>query len=395
MRVLYCNPSFWDYRLPFYEELNRLFGGDFHVVYSTKRYRGAHQALLPRIAERLGANAHPWDGEIVYDHATRSFAGFTEGRGQTSLPFGLWARIAALRPDVLLTEGFLQWTPLVQLYGLVHRIPVFVGYEKTPWTERNNSRLKTLKRRVQDRWVAGYLVNGSETRRYLESIGIAPRKIHIGGMSADSEGLRSGIAALPKAEVEALRRRLCPGRDGLLYLFSGRVEDLKGAPHLAAVWEEHAKRHPHDALVFIGMGDRYDELKQRYAHLPSLHLEGRVPYDEVCRYYAAADVFVLPTLQDNWSLVVPEAMACGLPVATSIYNGCHPELVHEGENGTVFDPLQPDTMLRALDYFHHADLPAHGRCSVALEADWSTERCARRQYEGILQGVADFRRKRT
>ena len=68
MRVLYCNPSFWDYRLPFYEELNRLFGGDFHVVYSTKRYRGAHQALLPRIAERLGANAHPWDGEIVYDN---------------------------------------------------------------------------------------------------------------------------------------------------------------------------------------------------------------------------------------------------------------------------------------------------------------------------------------
>lgn len=29
MKVLYCNPSFWEYRLPFYVELNRLFNGDF------------------------------------------------------------------------------------------------------------------------------------------------------------------------------------------------------------------------------------------------------------------------------------------------------------------------------------------------------------------------------
>ena len=49
MRVVYCNPSFWEYRLPFYAELNRLFGGEFHVVYSTKRYQGAHADLLPRI----------------------------------------------------------------------------------------------------------------------------------------------------------------------------------------------------------------------------------------------------------------------------------------------------------------------------------------------------------
>lgn len=59
----------------------------------------------------------------------------------------------------------------------------------------------------------------------------------------------------------------------------------------------------------------------------SVHFLGKIPYQEVYKYYGIADVFVLPTLEDNWSLVVPEAMSCGLPVATSIYNGCHPELV--------------------------------------------------------------------
>ena len=51
MKVLYCNPSFWEYRLPFYVELNRLFKGDFHVVYSAKRFGHGHIKLLNRKKE--------------------------------------------------------------------------------------------------------------------------------------------------------------------------------------------------------------------------------------------------------------------------------------------------------------------------------------------------------
>jgi glycosyltransferase involved in cell wall biosynthesis len=96
-------------------------------------------------------------------------------------------------------------------------------------------------------------------------------------------------------------------------------------------------------------------------------MEGQVNYNEIYRYYAVADVFVLPTLEDNWSLVIPEAMACGLPVATSIYNGCHVELIHEGENGCVFDTLDESSLLEALAYFHDKDLAKMGQRSVELE----------------------------
>lgn len=67
----------------------------------------------------------------------------------------------------------------------------------------------------------------------------------------------------------------------------------------------------------------------------------------IAKYYKAADCFIIPTLEDNWSLVVPEAMACELPVATSIYNGCHPELVHP-ENGWTFDPLSQESIINVL-----------------------------------------------
>lgn len=386
MKVLYCNPSFWEYRLPFYVELNRLFKGDFHVLYSTKRYAHGHQKLLDRIKEELGENAHPYDDEPMFDVKTRSFHGFSEGGKQIPLPFGLWKRISRVKPDALITEGFFQWTPLVQLYGLLHHIPVFMGYERTMYTERNNSKLKTWIRKIQDKLIKGYLVNGSETKKYLESIGVASEKIHIGGMSADSEGLRSTIAAFPNEEREAFKNKYQKG-NGILYLFTGKMIERKGILPLLSAWMKHIETYPNDNLVVVGDGELFDECKRKYGAVTSIHLEGSVPYEEVYKYYAIADVYFLPTIEDNWSLVVPEAMACGLPVATSIYNGCHVELIHEGENGITFDTFNQDSMVKALEYFHHHDLKLMGQKSIEIEKEFNTENCARREYEGILKSL--------
>ena len=386
MKVLYCNPSFWEYRLPFYVELNRLFKGDFHVVYSAKRFGHGHIKLLNRIKEELGKNAHPYDNEFMYDVKTHSFHGFTEGGKQIPLPFGLWKYIMKVKPDVLITEGFFQWTPLVQLYGLIHHIPVFIGYERTLHTERNNSKMKTWIRKIQNKFIKGYLVNGTETKKYLESIGVASEKIYIGGMSADSEGLRKAIAAFPEEEKKVFKDRFLKG-NGILYLFTGKMIERKGILPLLAAWMKHIETYPNDNLLVVGDGELFDVCKCKYGDVTSIHLEGGVPYEDIYKYYAIADVYFLPTIEDNWSLVVPEAMACGLPVATSIYNGCHVELIHEGENGITFDTFNQDSMVKALEYFHHHDLKHMGQKSIEIENLFNTENCARREYEGILKFV--------
>lgn len=384
INLLYCNPSFWEYRLPFYVELNRLFEGNFHVVYSTKRFQHGHESLLEKIKVALGENAHPYDNELMFDVKSKSFHGFSEGGKQIPLPFGLWRRISRVKPDVLITEGFFQWTPWVQLWGLLHQVPVFVGYERTLWTERNNSRLKTWIRKIQDKLIAGYLVNGQETKKYLMSIGVKEEKIHIGGMSADGSGLRKGIAAMSSEEKECLKKKY-KKEGGLLYLFCGALIERKGVEPLLAAWTEYVKMHPQDTLVMVGGGELYEKIVQQYGNVPSVFIEGRKDYDEVAKYYGICDVFFLPTIEDNWSLVVPEAMSCGLPVATSIYNGCHPELIREGENGCTFDTFDQQSMIRALNYFHHVDLKAHGQRSIELEREFNTENSARREYEGIMR----------
>lgn len=106
MKVLYCNPSFWEYRLPFYVELNRLFNGDFHVVYSTKRYFGAHVNMLPKIKNVLGENAHPYENEWMYVRETHSMKIKDETYHAIPLSLGLLTIIRKIKPDVLITEGF-------------------------------------------------------------------------------------------------------------------------------------------------------------------------------------------------------------------------------------------------------------------------------------------------
>lgn len=376
MKVLYCNPSFWDYRLPFYKKLNEFYNGDFYVLYSTKRYKNGHEKLLYRIKNEMGNNALPYDNEPVFNWRHFTFNSVWEG---IPLPFGILPMMRKIKPDILITEGFFQWTPFVLLYAILFRTPVYMGYERTLYTERNNSKFKTWTRKVTDKLIKGYLVNGAETKKYLLSIGVNESKIHIGGMSADSEGLRNGIAILSEEEKTKFKSRF-QKKKGLVYLFSGRVEELKGAPHLLAAWMEHSKQYPDDIIVLIGMGDKYEELKMKYKDVHSIFLEGSVEYQNVYKYYAIADVFILPTLQDNWSLVIPEAMSCGLPVATSIYNGCHSELISEGENGTVFDPFKQESIVQSLDFFHGKDLKQMGLKSKEIEKNFNTENCAQRVY---------------
>lgn len=59
MKVLYANPIFLNYRIPFYKELNKLFEGNFYILYSRKRYLGRsnYEPLLKLIPEQGTAKA--------------------------------------------------------------------------------------------------------------------------------------------------------------------------------------------------------------------------------------------------------------------------------------------------------------------------------------------------
>lgn len=390
MKILYCNPIFFEYRLPFYKELVRLFNGNFYVMYSTNRYDVCGKSkFCKQIKEELKENAIPFYKDYIFDTDSMSLKMKDIEKGKRiPLTFGLLRAIHKIKPDILITEGYFQWTPLVLLYSLIFKIPVYMGYERTLHTERYTGKFKTWQRKLFNKYFTGFLVNGQETKKYLESLGVNSTKIHIGGMNADAKWLKFKVKETSPTDKEKWKKNYIKDKDGLLYLFSGRISEPKGVHFLLHAWEKHIKQYPKDVLLLIGYGNKYDEFKKIYSNEKSIHLLGYVDYSEIYKFYAISDVFILPTLQDNWSLVVPEAMACGLPIATSIYNGCYPELVHKDENGITFDPYKEETLINALDYFHHQNLKAMGQKSTELEKNFNTENCARRVYEALNKSLS-------
>lgn len=88
-------------------------------------------------------------------------------------------------------------------------------------------------------------------------------------------------------------------------LYVGRVAVEKNIEAFLALPEPHSK-------VVVGDGPQMSQLAKKY---PDVRFVGLKQGEELARYYAAADVFVFPSLTDTFGLVILEALACGVPVA--------------------------------------------------------------------------------
>jgi len=109
----------------------------------------------------------------------------------------------------------------------------------------------------------------------------------------------------------------------------------------------------------VGDGPAKKSLEKKY---PKAVFTGYKFGKELARYVAAADVFVFPSLTDTLGLVMLEANACGVPVAT-FPSQASSSVIKEGENGIVSSDLK-DACLRALK------LSRERVRQIALEGGW-------------------------
>jgi glycosyltransferase involved in cell wall biosynthesis len=110
--------------------------------------------------------------------------------------------------------------------------------------------------------------------------------------------------------------------------------------------------------------------------LPGVHFYGFRQVEENPVFYALADAFILPSLWEEWGLVVNEAMASGLPVIVSKTAGCATDLVQEGVNGFTFDPgnvEQLAQLMRQISALKSFRLSEFGDASRKIISNWGCD----------------------
>lgn len=377
MKILWISPWFGNYRIPVYEYLNKLSKGNFYIICSEEN---TSDLVREKLKASLGEHA------IIMSGEKRTTMGNEESDFANSALVikrqpGLYKKVKEVKPDVVITEGFGGWAPAGIRYAVLHRKKLCMFYERTAYVERNSPQWRSWYRRIVGMPVDHFLINGTLTEQYLnEGLHFKHTPKVKGCMCADSFGLAEAVKTVTDADKQVLAKEL-DLKGGLTYLFVGQMVERKGIEQLLDAWTAHIEKHPDDNLIVIGKGILLDKMKEQYDSCSSVHILGAVNYDLLYRYYALCDVFIMPTLEDNWCLVIPEAMACGKPVASSIYNGGHYELVQNGVNGYNFDSLKKEEILDTLDKFHGADLEAMGKKSVEIESNFTPDKAAQRIFD--------------
>jgi UDP-glucose:(heptosyl)LPS alpha-1,3-glucosyltransferase len=134
------------------------------------------------------------------------------------------------------------------------------------------------------------------------------------------------------------RRQLGVSSQQLLVLFVGHDFQRKGLATLLRATGLLLNRGHHVRLAVAGgrRVGRFERIAVRHGIRHAVEFLG--PVRDPVPYYAAADVFVLPTYYDPCSLSVLEAAACGLPSVTTQINGAA-DLITDGMQGYVMaDP---------------------------------------------------------
>lgn len=200
------------------------------------------------------------------------------------------------------------------------------------------------------------LIGGAPQKRHFASLGIPEERI-FPGYDAIDNGYFSKAAREAREQDQELRSKLSLPRRYFLSL--GRMVEKKNLSVLIEGYAGFCEASDEDvALVMVGSGEEEMALKAQANRL-GLRVHEAADLSEADRenlgqgdvifygfrqidenpvFFALAEAFVLPSLWEEWGLVVNEAMACGLPVLVSKPVGCAEDLVKDGQNGYTFDP---------------------------------------------------------
>lgn len=335
------------YRSPMYAEVVRQHRMELHLVYCTGAYidKTQDESRQPYAVHDLGGRYLALDKRFLHANA------------------GIWRLLDGIRPDVLVTTGYVPTYLLAFAWARRHRVRHVAMTDGTLRQEASLTWLHRLLRRWVLRRSVACIGASRGSLQIFEAFGVPPSQCFVAGLCVDND-------------------RFAHESDRTTdLLYSSRLVPHKNPVFALQVAERTARLLGRRvSLDVLGEGELLPALQRQAATLAAwvdVRFLGYRPQAELPQHYGRARLFLFPTSWEPWGLVANEACAAGLPVLIGEAAGSANELVIDGENGCVL-PLDADQWAsHCARLLTDEALWAHcSRRSRELVAGWSFQRAA-------------------
>jgi len=313
--------------------------------------------------------------------------------GDLHFNLGLFWRLLLRPPDVMVVGGYNTPSAFMAPFLCPPRTLRLLECESNLQSVRWNGWLAVGLKRLAISRYDGYVVPGTRSGELIvhlsPSAGARPF-LEFPNL-VDKEVFSQGVER-QRARSAAIRSELGVTETTQLWICPARLEESKGL-HLLFPLLDGIKNV---CLLVAGEGTQRSKF-ERWIETKSLPVKllGQKTQAEIVRMYAAADLFVLPSLQDPSPLSPIEACAAKLPLLVSRRIGNFSDVLDEGKNGWAFDVERPETnlaLLRHIAALERGELARMGRISESLYlARFESDVCITRLALGLSEVYRRFR----
>ncbi len=266
------------------------------------------------------------------------------------------------------------------LYQVLRRYISFQHYLKI-WIQKKQYLGRDVRRIIA--------ISQMVKRDIISYYGVPEEKIAVVTNCVDLERFHPRNRTLYLAEK---RTELGLDTDTLVLLFAGNNYRLKGLEPLIDAFALLHQRFPKQPLRLLVAGrgqiSRYTKIATKLGVRDDMIFLGPVPHME--QYYAASDIYVHPTFYDPCSLTVLEALASGLPVITTRFNGAADVMISDMGGKVIEDPTNVEGLAQSIALFFDKDRRNQARLAArqwmeSYPPDRHVDQILRIYYEALGQ----------
>lgn len=325
-KLVYVSRGLKNYRCAFLSWVNRLLKANELIVLLEKKQ--SHDNDLIKRLENQGIKFIYFNNSILTDNE-----GFNSRWFNIYFSLDLLLKLRNIKPQIIFQEG-------VGGHGLVNgfikllsrKCKLIVSYERNSHTERNEHFIKKIYKKIYFKFlVSKTFVPTKSSYKYLrDKIGVT--QVFVKELNAYFH--KSSYKA--KSFEEKLLKIKTDKK--IKFVFIGQFIKRKGVSQLISFLLSLKGKSDYDfEIKIIGGGPlkyKFNKLKNSQINYEVI---GQVNFKKVSQILVNSDILILPTLEDNYSLVIQEAINCNVLPFTSRENGAFNQLIEPYFKEFYFD----------------------------------------------------------